>query len=83
MEIRKAEQEESLEEGKYKGRKERTVFLSDYHIESEYSTSTEYKTKSNYEVQLVILDDTNLSLSEQLPIMNPALTTTTCTATFC
>ncbi len=48
--------EEAVEEGKYKKKKEETVSLSDYQIESEYSSEAEYKTKSDYEVQWVMFE---------------------------
>jgi hypothetical protein len=48
--------EEPVSEGKYKKKKEETVSLSDYKIESEYSTTSEYKQKSDYDVNFVIFE---------------------------
>ncbi len=48
--------EEAVKESKYKKKKEETVSLSDYHVESEYSSETEYKTKSDYDVQWVLFE---------------------------
>jgi outer membrane protein assembly factor BamB len=48
--------EEPVSEEKYKKRKEETVSLSDYRIESEYSSTSEYKQKSDYDVQWVLFE---------------------------
>ncbi len=49
--------DESVQEGKYKKKKEETVSLSDYHVESEYSSESEYKQKSDYDVNFVMFED--------------------------
>lgn len=43
--------DETVEESRYKKKKEETVSLSDYQIESEYTSESEYKQKSDYDVQ--------------------------------
>ncbi|UCC91825.1 MAG: PQQ-binding-like beta-propeller repeat protein [Candidatus Aenigmatarchaeota archaeon] len=48
--------EGALEESKYKKKKEETVSLSDYHVESEYSSESEYKQKSDYDVEWVMFE---------------------------
>ncbi len=48
--------EEPVEESKYKKKKQETVSLSDYQIESEYSSESEYKQKSDYDVQWVMFE---------------------------
>jgi outer membrane protein assembly factor BamB len=48
--------EEPISEGKYKKKKEETVSLSDYQIESEYSSEAEYKQKSDYDVHWVMFE---------------------------
>ncbi|NIP40907.1 MAG: PQQ-binding-like beta-propeller repeat protein [Candidatus Aenigmarchaeota archaeon] len=58
--------EEAVEEGKYKKKKEETVSLSDYHVESEYSTESEYKQKSEYETSFVVFEPF-LAFTEALP----------------
>lgn len=61
--------EEPIPEDKYKSKKKQeTVSLSDYHVESEYSSESEYKQKSDYDVQWVISDD--------VMILNPENTQT-------
>lgn len=49
--------DEAVEESRYKKKKEETVSLSDYQIESEYSSESEYKQKSDYDVQWVMFED--------------------------
>jgi outer membrane protein assembly factor BamB len=49
--------EDTMSEEKYKKKKEETVSLSDYKIESEYSTTSEYKQKSDYDVNWVIFEE--------------------------
>jgi len=48
--------DETVEESRYKKKKEETVSLSDYHITSEYSTESEYKQKSDYDTSFVIFE---------------------------
>lgn len=58
MELKKETHiEETIEESKYKKKKEETLSLSDYQIESEYSSESEYKQKSDYNVDLVMFED--------------------------
>ncbi len=57
MEIKKETGiEEIPEEKKYKKKKEETVSLSDYQIESEYSHTSEYKQKSDYDTSFVMFE---------------------------
>ncbi len=48
--------EEAISEDKYKEKKEETISLSDYHVESEYSSESEYKQKSDYDVNFVMFE---------------------------
>ncbi len=57
MEIKKSGiDEETVEEEKYKEKKEESVSLSDYHVTSEYSTESEYKQKSDYDTSFVMFE---------------------------
>ncbi|UCC91823.1 MAG: PQQ-like beta-propeller repeat protein, partial [Candidatus Aenigmatarchaeota archaeon] len=49
--------DESVQEGKYKKKKEETVSLSDYHVESEYSSESVYNQKSDYDTSFVMFED--------------------------
>ncbi len=80
-EIKKETSFEVLEETKYKSKKGDTVSLSDYHIESEYISGSDYKSENDYNLQFMILDNNNIKLTEQLPIMNSITTTNTSEAT--
>jgi outer membrane protein assembly factor BamB len=53
---RETRMEEFTGESKYKEKKEETVSLSDYHVESEYSSESEYKQKSDYDTSFVIFE---------------------------
>ncbi|UCD07849.1 MAG: PQQ-like beta-propeller repeat protein [Candidatus Aenigmatarchaeota archaeon] len=48
--------EEAKLKDKYKEKKEETVSLSEYQIESEYQMESEYKQKSDYDVQWVLFE---------------------------
>ncbi len=48
--------EEAKLKDKYKEKKQETVSLSDYRIESEYSSEPEYRQKSDYDVQWVLFE---------------------------
>ncbi len=51
--------EDAITEEKYKSkRKQESVSLSDYHIESEYSSEPEYRQKSDYDVEMVLSECT-------------------------
>jgi outer membrane protein assembly factor BamB len=84
MEIKKSGfSENAFSEEKYSS-KSKSSSLSQYSIKSEYAATSDYKTKSDYDVNLVPFDESNLSLTAQLPSMNPVVTTTTTgTTTFC
>jgi|GEM_PF-336948 len=57
LEIRKETHiEDTITEDKYKKKKEESVSLSDYHVESEYSSEGEYKTKSDYDTSFVMFE---------------------------
>ncbi|UCC91588.1 MAG: PQQ-like beta-propeller repeat protein, partial [Candidatus Aenigmatarchaeota archaeon] len=47
--------EEYVPEEKYK-KKEETVSLSNYHVESEYSSESEYRQKSDYDIEWVLFE---------------------------
>ncbi|NIO23140.1 MAG: PQQ-binding-like beta-propeller repeat protein [Candidatus Aenigmarchaeota archaeon] len=58
MEIKKSStDEETIEDEKYREKKEESVSLSDYHVTSEYSTTSEYKQKSDYDTSFVMFED--------------------------
>ncbi|NIP40906.1 MAG: PQQ-binding-like beta-propeller repeat protein [Candidatus Aenigmarchaeota archaeon] len=48
--------DEPVSEEKYKKKKEETVSLSDYQIESEYTTESDYKQKGDYSSQWVLFE---------------------------
>jgi hypothetical protein len=48
--------DEAVKESKYKKKKEESVSLSDYQIESEYEMTSEYKQKSDYDTNFVIFE---------------------------
>lgn len=69
--------DDAISEGKYKKKKEESVSLSDYQVESEYSSESEYKQKSDYDVEWLIfegaMEDMIWSNSEDLkpnPLVN-------------
>ncbi len=48
--------DEPVSEGKYKKKKEETVSLSEYQLESEYTSESEYKQKSDYDTNFVMFE---------------------------
>jgi len=64
--------DEVVEEGKYKKKKEETVSLSDYHVESEYSSEGEYKQKSDYDVDFVIFEGVEFAPSLKITEASPS-----------
>lgn len=57
VEVKKQGNFESIEEGKYNNRNEKTVSLSDYHVESEYSVESDYKGKNDYNINWVLMEE--------------------------
>ncbi len=55
---------DSMDEDKYRSENEKSVSLSDYHVESEYATTSDYKAKSDYDVDMVIIE--GIKLTEEL-----------------
>ncbi len=57
MELKKeARVEDEISESKYKSKKQKTVSLTDYHIESEYSATSDYKADTDYGTQWVAFE---------------------------
>ncbi len=63
LEVKKEETiDETVEEENYKSKKEDSVSLSNYAIESEYASTSDYKTKSDYDVSMVIFENPEVIL---------------------
>ncbi len=67
--------DEAVKESKYKKKKEESVSLSDYQIESEYHMESEYKQKSDYDTSLVIFEGImeDMIWTSDLKVSRPSL----------